>query len=124
MRKDLFPTFESAMSLVNSKVPEQREKGLLLLERGEFLQPDSAKHLDAMLAALTHPRPSSSVAIRQNVLRPLPALLHRCGASMRSSFEPIVPHLAERLVDAGNEALLGRLVNQPSVAVDALLPPF
>ena len=36
-------TFESAMSLVNSKVPEQRERGLTLLERGDFLQPDSAK---------------------------------------------------------------------------------
>ena len=129
MRKDLFPTFESAMSLVNSKVPEQREKGLLLLERGEFLQPDSAKHLDAMLAALTHPRTSSSVAIRQNVLRPLPALLHRCGASMRSSFEPIVPHLAERLVDAdagvrtlAARALLELLtVVRASLVVPALL---
>lgn len=37
------PTFDAAMSLVNSKVPEQRERGLMLLERGEFLQPDSAK---------------------------------------------------------------------------------
>ena len=87
-KSDSFPTFESAMSLVNSKKPEQMERGLSLLERGEFLQPDSAKHLDSMLAALTHPRTSGSAAIRQNVLRPLPALLHKCGSagSGRSTF--------------------------------------
>jgi hypothetical protein len=37
------PTFDSAMSLVNSKVPEQRERGMSFLERGEFREPDSAK---------------------------------------------------------------------------------
>lgn len=42
-RANDLPTFDSAMSLVNSKVPEQRERGLLQLERGEFLQPDSMK---------------------------------------------------------------------------------
>ena len=52
-----------------------------------------------MLAALTHPRTSGSAAIRQNVLRPLPMLLRKCGASMRNSLEQVVPHLAERLVD-------------------------
>lgn len=36
-------TIESCMSLVNSKVPEQRERGLALLERGDFIQPESAK---------------------------------------------------------------------------------
>ena len=31
------------MSLVNSKVPEQRERGIALLERNEFSTPDNAK---------------------------------------------------------------------------------
>jgi hypothetical protein len=31
------------MSLVNSQVPEQRQRGVALLERGDFLQPDSMK---------------------------------------------------------------------------------
>ena len=34
---------DSAMSLVNSKVVAQQERGLYQLERGEFLQPDSAR---------------------------------------------------------------------------------
>ena len=59
-----------------------------------------AQNLDSMLAALTHPRASASAAIRQNVLRPLPTLLHKCGSTMRSSLDQVVPHLAERLVDA------------------------
>ena len=37
------PTFEAAMSLVNSKVSEQRERGLALLENGHFLPPESSK---------------------------------------------------------------------------------
>ena len=40
------------------------------------------------------------VEIRQNVLRPLPALLQRCGSSLRSSLDAIVPHLASHLVDS------------------------
>jgi hypothetical protein len=109
-----------------------------MLERNEFIQPDSIKvracaarpvflrprlarslrgarasrrhaahgrgppsqHLDSMLAALTHPRTEGSVAIRQNVLRPLPALLQRCGGKLRSSLDQVVPCIAERLVDA------------------------
>ena len=45
----------------------------------------AVQHLDSMLAALTHHRTSGSIAIRQNVLRPLPTLLHKCGGSLRSS---------------------------------------
>ena len=36
-------TIPAIMSLVNSKVPEQRERGIALLERGEFSTPDGAK---------------------------------------------------------------------------------
>ena len=57
------------------------------------------QHLDSMLSALTHHRTCGSVLVRQNVLRPLPALLAKCGGSLRSSLEQVVPHLAERLVD-------------------------
>ena len=39
----------AAMSLVNSKVPEQRERGLALLEIGDFQQPDSIQVCTAAL---------------------------------------------------------------------------
>ena len=57
------------------------------------------QHLDSMLSALTHHRTKDSIAIRRNVLLPLPALLHKCGSSLRNSLDQVTPHLAERLVD-------------------------
>ena len=111
----------AVMSLINSKVPEQRERGLALLERNEFSVPSPkvrrvrrfpgcrllltapllsrAQELDSILSALTHHRTAGSVLVRQNVLRPLPALLHKCGSALRSSLDQVVPHLAERLAD-------------------------
>jgi hypothetical protein len=99
----------AVMSLINSKVPEQRERGLALLERNEFSVPSPkvrrvrrfpgcrllltapllsrAQELDSILSALTHHRTAGSVLVRQNVLRPLPALLHKCGSALRSSLE-------------------------------------
>ena len=82
-----------------------------------------------MLAALTHPRTSGNAVIRQNVLRPLPALLHKCGSTMRSSLDQVVPHLSERLVDvdAGVRSLASRAlfelltVVRASLVVPALL---
>ena len=114
-------SLDACISLLNSKVPEQRARGVSLLERGEFGSADSVKvsaspvvwrpaaaqsrppswqHIDALLAALSHPLTEFNVAIRQNVLRVLPALLQRCGGSLRSSLDRVLPHLAERLVDA------------------------
>ena len=111
----------AVMSLINSKVPEQRDRGLALLERNEFSVPSPkvrrvrrkrcrlllltapllsrAQELDSILSALTHHRTAGSVLVRQNVLRPLPALLHKCGSALRSSLDQVVPHLAERLAD-------------------------
>ncbi|KOO29951.1 clip-associating protein 1-like protein [Chrysochromulina tobinii] len=116
------------MSLINSKVPEQRERGLALLERNEFSVP-SPKELDSILSALTHHRTAGSVLVRQNVLRPLPALLHKCGSALRSSLDQVVPHLAERLADndmgvrtLAARALLELLtVVRASVVVPAML---
>ena len=42
------------MSLVNSKNPEQQQRGVQLLERGEFLQPDSAKVKGPHVLAALH----------------------------------------------------------------------
>ena len=56
--------------------------------------------MDALLAVLTHPLAEGNVAIRQNVLRVLPTLLQRCGGSLRSSLDRVIPFLAERLVDS------------------------
>ena len=87
------------------------------------------QQLDSVLSALTHHRTSGSVLIRQNVLRPLPALLHKCGSSLRSSLDSVVPHLASALVDVdmgvrtlAAHALLELLtVVRASVVVPALL---
>ena len=141
----------AVMSLINSKVPEQRDRGLALLERNEFSVPSPkvrrvrrkrcrlllltapllsrAQELDSILSALTHHRTAGSVLVRQNVLRPLPALLHKCGSALRSSLDQVVPHLAERLVDndmgvrtLAARALLELLtVVRASVVVPAML---
>ena len=38
-------TIDACLSLINSKVTEQRARGVALLERGEFQPPDSVKVL-------------------------------------------------------------------------------
>ena len=62
--------------------------------------PCVSQHVDSLLAVLTHPLAEGNVAIRQNVLRVLPTLLQRCGGSLRSSLDRVIPFLAERLVDS------------------------
>lgn len=124
-------TVDACLSLINSKVAEQRARGVAILERGEFQTPDSVKHIDALLAALNHPLTESNVAIRQNVLRVLPALLQRCGGSLRSSLDRVLPHLAERLVDNDpqSRAFAARALHElfantrAPAAIGALLAP-
>ena len=124
-------TVDACLSLINSKVTEQRARGVALLERGEFQTPDSVKHIDALLAALNHPLTESNIAIRQNVLRVLPALLQRCGGSLRSSLDRVLPHLAERLVDNDpqSRAFAARALHElfantrAPAAIGALLAP-
>ena len=85
-----------------------------------------AQNLDSMLAALTHPRAAGSAAIRQNVLRPLPALLQKCGGTMRSSLDQVVPNVAERLVDAdsGVRSLAARALLELLTVVTWSFYPF
>ena len=124
-------TVDACLSLINSKVTEQRARGVALLERGEFQTPDSVKHIDALLAALNHPLTEANIAIRQNVLRVLPALLQRCGGSLRSSLDRVLPHLAERLVDNDpqSRAFAARALHElfantrAPAAIGALLAP-
>ena len=36
-------SLDAALSLINSRVPEQRDRGIAVLQAGEFSQPDSIK---------------------------------------------------------------------------------